>query len=90
MKNFRSSGEHIRLRPDQMHIDCLVRVKGNDASKHFSAKLLRNGLEPGLRERSPVGRPYFDYKIIVNSRSSYAKLMKVVDSTDDVELVVDE
>ncbi len=81
------SSHHINLRPDQMHLDCLVRVKGNDACKHFAAKLLRHGLEVGLRERSPVGRPYFDYKITVDTRSSYAKLMKVIDSTDDVELV---
>jgi len=85
-----SPNEHIRLRPDQLHIDCLVRVSGNGACRHFSAKLLRNGLEPGLRERSPVGRPYFDFRIAVETRSAYAKLMKVIESTEDVELVVDE
>jgi len=83
-----SSG-HIHLRPDQLHMECRVRVKGDDACKRLTSKLMRNGVDIGPRELSPKGRPFYEYKIEVNSRVKYARVSKIIDSTDDVELVTD-
>ena len=78
---------HLRLRPDQLHLDCVVRVKGEQACRRFNSKLMRNGITDFRRETASVGRPYHDYKIQVVSRVKYSRLMSIIDSTDDVELL---
>lgn len=80
---------HINLRPDQLHMECHVRVKGDDACKRLASKLMRNGVDIGSRELSSKGRPYYEYRIQVNSRAKYARVSSIIESTDNVELVVD-
>ncbi|MCA8988915.1 MAG: hypothetical protein KDA78_14800 [Planctomycetaceae bacterium] len=77
---------HTQLRPDQLHFECTVKVKGEPNCKHFVSKLLRNGITEFRRETSSKGRPYFEFVITVSSRYKYGRLMNIIDSTDEVEM----
>lgn len=79
------SSNYIRV--DQLHNECRVRVKGDQTCKLLTSKLMRNGIEPGEREMSSLGRPYFEYRIITDTRSKYARAANIIESTDDVELI---
>ncbi len=72
---------------DAHHHDLRVRVKGDEACKQLASKLMRNGIQIGRRELSTVGRPFFEFHIHTTTRAQYAKAYRVVDSTNDAELL---
>ncbi|MCG6154319.1 hypothetical protein [Rubinisphaera margarita] len=82
-----SANRHIHLRPDQLHVECVVRAKGIPATKRLKVKLLRNGITEFHDELAPVGRPYRDFHITAKTRASYSRLMGIVGSTEDTELI---
>jgi len=81
------ANRHVNLRPDQLHMECLVRTRGIQATKRLKMKLLRNGITEFQDELASVGRPYRDFHITVKTRASYSRLMGIVSSTEETELV---